>query len=500
MLLADSKKAREIDRKTIEDYKIPSCLLMENAGMRVADEALLAGGEKYVVLAGKGNNGGDGSVAARHIFCNSKKVTLVMLANPDELKGDAKAMYDAAKSTGVNTEVGFTEKAKKALEESDVIIDAILGIGCTGAPSGVYKEVIDFVNLLDKFVIAVDVPSGANADNGAVLGNAVKCRKTVTFGVGRLGLMLYPAKEYAGEICVRSISFVPSAIQETNITAKTLEYTPIPPNSEDCHKNSVGKVLVVAGSEGMTGAAYLASTSALKSGSGVVTLCIPRTLNPIMEQKLTEVMTIPVADNGKTMVEDAAEEIIRQAEKYNSLVIGCGLGWNEDTKKLVNKVVANAKCNIVIDADAINCIDKDTIKGRKNFVLTPHIGEMSRLTGMTTEEIKTELVETASEFSKNYGVAIVLKCATTVVAFPDGEIYVNAIGNRGMATAGSGDVLAGVIGSMLAQVDCFKAAVLNGVWIHSAAGDNAAERLGKKFMSATDIADSLRYVLNQEGM
>lgn len=500
MLLADSKKAREIDRKTIEDYKIPSSLLMENAGMRVADEALLADGENYVVLAGKGNNGGDGSVAARHIFCNGKKVTLVMLADPDELKGDARAMYDAAKSTGVDIEIGFTKKAKEILEESHVIIDAILGIGCTGAPSGVYKDVIDFVNNLDKLVIAVDVPSGVNADNGAVLENAVKCRKTVTFGIGRLGLMLYPAKEYAGEICVRSISFVPSAIEETNIMTKTLEYKPLPPLSEDCHKSSVGKVLVVAGSEGMTGAAYLSSTSALKSGSGVVTLCIPRTFNHIMEQKLTEVMTIPVADNGKTMVEDAAEEIIKQSEKYDSLVIGCGLGWNEDTKKLVNKVVANAKCNIVIDADAINCIDKEIIKGRKNVVLTPHIGEMSRLAGMTADEIKADLVKTASDFSKNYGVAIVLKCATTVVAFPDGEVYINTIGNSGMATAGSGDVLAGVIGSILAQVDCFKTAILNGVWIHSAAGDNAAERLGKKFMSATDIADSLRYVLNQEGM
>ena len=495
MLLADAEKARLIDDNSINKYNVPSALLMENAGMRVSDAAMETGMESFAVIAGKGNNGGDGSVAARHLYCNGKKVVLVLLCDESELKGDAKLMYDTAKSVGVHTINGFSEKAKECLEKCDVIIDGILGIGCNGAPNEFYTEVISYINSLDKYVIAIDVPSGVNASNGNVSGAAVKCSKTITFSVGRLGLCIYPGKEYAGEVCVKPISFVPEAIDGADIRVKENEYKKVVRN-DDCHKGSVGKVLVAAGSVGMTGAAYIASMSALRCGSGVVTLCIPQSLNGIMEQKLTEVMTIPVAEADGTMSVKASDRVVKETAKYNCLVVGCGIGNNENTKAFVNSLIENAVCPMVIDADGLNCMDKNILKKAKNsVVITPHLGEMARLTGFDIDYIKSNLCDVALDFAKEYNVTVVLKCATTIVAFPCGQIRINTKGNSGMATAGSGDALAGILGSCIASGIDFEVAVGNGVYLHSAAGDAAAEALGKEFMSATDITEYLRFVL-----
>ncbi|MBR0278277.1 MAG: NAD(P)H-hydrate dehydratase [Clostridia bacterium] len=496
MLLANADQAKFIDKCTIEKYNIPSILLMENAGMRVADEALKTKAKSFAVVIGKGNNGGDGSVAARHLFCSGKDVTIVLLGYDEDLNGDAKTAYEYAKNAGVKTENGLTEASKECIKNSDVIIDAIFGIGISGAPTGFFKDAISYINGLKKPVISVDVPSGINADNGAVEGVAVMASKTVTFGVGRLGLRIYPAKEYAGEVCVKEISFAPEAIKEANINCRDVEYKHTEGIGENCHKGSVGKTLVAAGSLGMTGAAYMSSLSALKSGSGVVSLCIPFFLNSVMEQKTTEIMTIPVDDNGNTMSSYATDIITSKTKSYDCLVIGCGLGVNDDTKELVNSVVKNAECKIVIDADGINCLDKEVLRLAKHkTVITPHIGEMARLTGLDTGYIKSNLTEVASDFAKKYNTSVVLKCASTVAAFPNQNVYVNTNGNRGMATAGSGDVLAGIIGSFISQRIPFETAVVNGVYVHSKAGDLAAEKLGKKYMSATDIIENIAYVL-----
>lgn len=495
MLLADADKARLIDENSINKYKIPSALLMENAGMRVADVAMETDADTFAIIAGKGNNGGDGSVAARHLFCSGKNVTLILLCDENELKNDAKLMYFTAKSAGVNIINGFGNDAKNCIAQSDVIIDGILGIGCTGAPNEFYTGVIECINNLNKYVIAIDVPSGVNATNGNVCGAAVRCKKTVTFSVGRLGLCLYPAKEYAGKVCIKQISFTPKAIEDADIKVKEVEYKGII-RSDDCHKGSVGKVLLAAGSTGMTGAAYIASMSALKCGSGVVTLCIAESLNSIMEQKLTEVMTIPVAENNGTVSPEASVRVIEESAKYDCLVVGCGLGNNENTSEFVNNVIENVQCPVVIDADALNCMDKNILRKIKNYVvITPHLGEMARLTGLDIEYIKSNLCDVAMTFAKEYNIAVVLKCATTVVAFPHGKMYINTKGNSGMATAGSGDALAGIIGSCIASGIEFEDAVVNGVYLHSAAGDIAAEKSGKNFMSATDITECLKYVL-----
>ncbi len=495
MLLADAEKAKLIDYNSINKYKIPSALLMENAGMRVFDVALKTGASSYCVVVGKGNNGGDGSVVARHLFCSGKDVTLVLLCDEADLKDDAKLMYETAKNIGVKIVVGFCDEAKECIAKSEVVIDAIFGIGFMGTPSDFYTDVINYINSLCKYVIAIDVPSGVNATNGNVSGVAVRCKKTVTFNVGRLGLCLYPAKEYAGDVCVEQICFVPKAIEQADIKVKDIEYKKTE-LSDDCHKGSIGKVLVAAGSMGMTGAAYIASQSALKCGSGVVTLCTPRSLNVILARKLTEVMTVPVNEVDGTMCDASATRVVEESKKYNCLVVGCGIGNNENTKVFVNNVVKNSACPLVIDADGLNSIDADILKDvKQKVVITPHLGEMARLTGYSIEYIKNNLCDVALSFAKEYNVAVVLKCATTVVAFPDGKVYINTKGNSGMATAGSGDALAGITGSCIASGIAFEDAVLNGVYLHSAAGDVAAQKLGKKFMSATDITKHLRFVL-----
>ncbi len=495
MLLADAEKARLMDYNSINKYNIPSALLMENAGMRVADVALKTGAESFCVVAGKGNNGGDGSVVARHLYCNGKNVALILLCDESDLKGDARLMYETAKNIGVEIGVGFDGKAKEYLKKSDVVIDAIFGIGFSGTPTDFYTEVINYINGLEKHVIAIDVPSGVDATNGNVCGVAVRCTKTVTFNVGRLGLCLYPAKEYAGRVLVENISFVPDAIKDADINVQEVEYKKVK-HTEDCHKGSVGKVLLAAGSKGMTGAAYIASQSALRCGSGVVTLCIPRSLNDIMEKKLTEVMTIPVSEKDGAFSENASKKVVEETSKYNCLVIGCGMGNSKNAKDFLNSTVKNAKCPMVIDADGLNCLDVNILKDIKQMVVvTPHLGEMARLTGKSIGYIKDNLCDVAISFAKEYGASVVLKCATTVVAFPNGKIYINTKGNRGMATAGSGDALAGIIGSFVASGIKFEDAVVNGVYLHSASGDIAAEKFGKEYMSATDIVECLKCVL-----
>ena len=276
---------------------------------------------------------------------------------------------------------------------------------------------------------------------------------------------------------------------------ESLIYTKIN-HKDDCHKGSVGKVLLAAGSKGMTGAAYIASQSALRCGSGVVTLCIPESLNDIMEKKLTEVMTIPVSEKDGTFSKTASEKVVEETEKYNCLVIGCGMGNSKNAKDFLNSTVKNAKCPMVIDADGLNCLDVNILKDVKQMVVvTPHLGEMARLTGLGIDYIKNNLCDVALSFAKEYGVSVVLKCATTVVAFPNGKMYINTKGNRGMATAGSGDALAGIIGSFVASGIKFEDAVVNGVYLHSASGDIAAEKFGKEYMSATDIVECLKCVL-----
>ena len=370
----------------------------------------------------------------------------------------------------------------------DVILDGLVGIGCRGALTGAVADAVRFINSARKYTIGIDVPSGVNTDNGQVEGEAVRCDCTVTFGVGKIGLVCHPGKAFAGTVCLKTISFAPEAVQNQRIQTETLPPARLPAPADAAHKSSVGKTLVAAGSVGMTGAAYMAATAALKTGSGVVTLCVPASQQPVLAAKTSEIMTVPVPDCGGAMAASTAETVLRQAEAYHALVLGCGLSTADGVRQAVNEVVSRAACPLVLDADGLNVLDLEALKRRAApTVLTPHIGEMARLTGSSAAAVQGECVQAARAFAQRYGAAVVLKSANTVAAFPDGTAYVNCIGNSGMATAGSGDVLAGMIGSLLGQGIGLKQAVLSGVFLHSRSGDLAAERLGRRFMSATDL-------------
>lgn len=498
MKAASVEQMKEIDRISINEFGIAGIVLMENAGSAVAEQALMLGGEKYTVVCGKGNNGGDGSVVARHLHNKGKDVNLMLIGNAGELKGDALVNYNILQKLGVRIE---NKLDKEILEGSDVIVDALLGIGVEGAPRGDIKDAVTAVNNAGKTVVSVDVPSGLNADTGAVEGACVKADVTVTFGVNKIGLVCYPGAEYAGRVVVSDISFAPGAIERQNINVNITEKVVIPKRAQNSHKGSFGSVFALCGSTGFTGAAFLASVSALKTGCGLVTLGIPYSLYNIMAQKHTEVMTLPLADNEGKLSADCIPVLDNAVKNCDAIVCGCGLGRSDDITEIITHILKTSKIPVVLDADGINALagHKDILKEKTcDVVITPHLGEMSRIICQSVEYIQNNAVEVAKTFSVEYNVVTVLKGANTIVALPDGDVHINTNGNSGMATAGSGDVLAGIICSLIAQGQPPYDAAVSGVFLHGSAGDLASQEFGKHGMLASDILNNIPYAIRKE--
>jgi len=482
---------QNIDKMSIEHFGIPSVVLMENAGSAFCDELLKRTNAKnFAVLCGKGNNGGDGSVVARHLFNKGKDVMLIILK--DNLSGDALINFNIAKSIGVPIEIGITDTAKEYIKNCDVIVDALLGIGVKSEPYGDIKTAITLINGANKPVFSVDMPSGISADTGEIFGECVQADVTVTFGLYKIGLACYPARAMAGEVVVRDISFAPGAIESQNIKVNITDCIKLEKRMQDTHKGSFGKAFVLAGSAGFTGAAYLSSTAALKTGCGTVTLGIPKSLNPIMEQKLTEVMTLPLADNKGVLCAEALPEIDVAIKKSDVIICGCGLSNNSDISEIIAYILKNAKVPVVLDADGINALKGNlNLLKNANAVLTPHIGEMARLIDKDIQYVKNNTLTVAQSFAAEYNVVMVLKNAHTIIALPDGNTYINIFGNAGMATAGSGDVLTGIIGGLIGEGLPPSTAAVYGVHIHAKCGDAAAQEVGQRALTATDILNNI---------
>lgn len=488
---------KEIDRSTINDYGVPSAVLMENAGRAVAKYAVSFNKSNFCVICGKGNNGGDGVVAARHLHNMGMNVTLMLIGSPKDLSGDALVNFISAKKIGVNIKIGLDENV---LSDCDIIIDALLGIGINGAPRGETENAIKAINRSGKFVISADLPSGVNADSGAVLGECVFANVTVTFGLFKPGLVLYPGAEYAGKVILKEISLAKPAIEKQNITTFITDCAILPKRTENSHKGTFGKVFAVCGSKSYTGAAYLSSLAALKSGCGMVTLGVPDCISNIMAHKLTEVIILSFISEKGLLNAECVEALEAEAKKSNAIICGCGLGRSAELEKVVAHIIKTADAPLVLDADGINAISgsKELLKEKRcEMIVTPHIGEMSRLTGISPLEIQNNTVEVAKNFAREYNVITVLKCANSIVALPNGEIHINIKGNSGMATAGSGDVLAGIIASFAAQGLSPSQAAISGVYIHALSGDYAAKRLGRHGMLAGDILNSIPFVLKE---
>ena len=502
MKIVSAQEMRAIDRATSERSGVPSLTLMENAGAAVADYALShhPQAQRVVVLCGKGNNGGDGFVAARRLHGQGKNVQVIMLADPGDLRGDAAVMFGKLPDAPIvvrSTQELKSERVQGALR-ADLYIDAILGTGFKPPVSGLYADAIAIMNASRVPVIAVDIPSGADADAmGPQTGTIARADAIVTFTAPR------PAHVFsmltAGPTVVAAIGSPEEAIvsaQQLNvITARDIASL-IGPRPADSNKGSYGHALIVGGSLGKAGAAAMAGMAALRAGAGLSTVATPKSVLGTVAGFHPELMTEPLPETKAGSVSSSAlGRIEKLAEGKAVVAIGPGISRNPQTAGLVRSLVASLKTPMVVDADGLNAFESRTNKlsGKgRTLVITPHPGEMARLVGCTVAEVQKDRLGIARKFAHEHKLVVVLKGHWTLVVQPDGEAWVNTTGNPGMATGGTGDILTGMVAGMIAQnpKDGF-AAVLGAVHLHGLAGDVMRERVGEQALVATDLLEGL---------
>ncbi len=513
MLALSAKEMASLDEQTIREVGIPGIVLMENAAQGAAAFFLRVvpnlTERPIAVVAGTGNNAGDGFALARIYHSKGAQVRVVCLRSPQKLSGDALTNFKIVEKIGIPISV-WDEGADfdtqwKPIRDSGAVIDAILGTGLKSEVRGLYRDIIEKLNGLDIPVLAVDVPSGLDATTGLPLGAAVKATATATFGFLKIGHLIERGPELAGQVEVIDIGIPPGLAQSAGIqrywlTAELVSSW-IEPRHPATHKGRAGHVCVLAGSPGKTGAATLLCIGAGRAGAGLVTLFIPDSLNAILEVKLTEAMTLPIAETAyKTPSSAALHQILDFLQGKQALAMGPGISTNEDTAALVRELLENAGCPMVLDADAITAVSEDPAilrKARVPLVLTPHPGEMARICHCTVSDVQRNRLESASKFSSDYGVVLVLKGHRTIIATPDGKLAINSTGNPAMASGGMGDTLTGIIAGLLGQgFDAFKAASL-GVYVHGAACDRLFDGVSTRGLLASDMLDEVPGVLGE---
>ncbi len=477
MDLATAQEMREIDRRTIEERGVPSNALMENAGLRVF-EALQRyhpdlGSKTIAVVCGKGNNGGDGRVVARLLRGVAKEVVAI------EVGSD------------------FTDP----LRSSDIVIDAVFGIGLSRNVEGEEKKILEAINASKKWVLAVDIPSGLSADTGKPLGIAVKADVTITMGLPKVGLVLPEAAPFVGRLEVAEIGIPPDVVQDFHLKRHWITAVDVRPffrpRNPSTHKGIYGHALLIGGSEKKPGAILLSGRAALRTGAGLVTVALPDRAFKKFPKKFLELMYEPMPSTKRgTVSRKALNQLLRVFEGKDAIAVGPGLGVDADTKLIVQGLLRKTDMPMILDADALNCL-QPPLKRKSPTILTPHPGEMARLLDTTTAVVQKNRLETARDFAVKQGVFLVLKGFRTVVASPSGELFVNSTGNAGMATAGMGDVLTGIIASLLAQGMEVLPAVISGVYLHGRAGDRVAERLGDRGLLATDVIEEMPHAIHE---
>jgi len=506
MKIVTAQEMRNIDKAASERFGLSGIVLMENAGRAVAEKAIQLLGDprnkKIFLVCGGGNNGGDGFVAARWLHNRGARVKIFLAADRNNLRGNAAIHFETLIRMGIEclalSDQRDMEKARITIGFADLVIDALLGTGFLGEMTGIYREGIELMNGSDRKILAVDIPSGVSADTGMIASTAVEAFCTVTLGLPKPGVLLYPGAACAGEVEVAQIGIpvellTGDEIRQT-LTTPSLASELLPRRKPDAHKGSCGHVLAVAGSRGFSGAAFLAAQGALRAGAGLVTVGVPDSIFSVMETKTTEAMTLELPETLAGGIGAEAVRMIRDFASHSSVVLlGPGLGRQEETLESVREIIQTVERPLVLDADALSAL-----VGHLEFlaaaefpvVLTPHPGEMARLTGLSVQQVQADRIGVARRAAVEWGNIVVLKGARTVVAFPDGGIHVNLTGNPAMASGGTGDVLAGVIAAMIAQGLSSKDAAVLGVYLHGLAGDIAAE--GRPIgMTAMDLAEQL---------
>lgn len=518
-----SSQMYRIDDRTIKEFGIPGFVLMERAGLAVAKRVRdLFEKRRVTVLSGGGNNGGDGIVAARNLMNWGWNVRVLLMLREDRLSPDCLAQYRIAKQMGVPLE--FRASVDERDMHGAVVIDALLGTGINKPVTSPMSEVISFLNRSSAPVVSVDIPTGISSDTGQVYGEAVEADYTITFGLPKIGHILHPGARYTGRLFVEDIGFPKELLETEDISAELVERGDVeallPRRRPDSHKGTYGHVLVVAGSRGKTGAAIMAARACLRSGAGAVTIGVPASLTDVFLARVTEEMVLPLPDAGDGTLSEKALDLILEfsREKMRVIAIGPGMTAGPAIRTLMRELVPRSPAPLVLDADAINAL-----AGRKEIlreavvpvILTPHIAEMARLIAKlpeekgrkgerdisgekaeslyakAREEISQDLVSAASSLSRETGTYLILKGAPTIIAEPEGGVLLNSTGNPGMATAGSGDVLTGVVAAFVAQGLRPVAAAAAGVYLHGSAGDLAAGKKGEHSLIATDIIEHL---------
>ncbi|MBI2552959.1 MAG: NAD(P)H-hydrate dehydratase [Candidatus Rokubacteria bacterium] len=502
-----AEEMRRLDRRAIAELGIPGATLMENAGAGAAREIRSAFGplkrKKVVILCGKGNNGGDGFVVARHLARAGASVRVFLVGSARDVKGDAALkLSELQRVRGARlTEVGgenALEEVTRALAGGALVVDALLGTGLTGPADRLVGRAIGAINASGRPVVALDLPSGLLSDAGALLGPTVTATLTTTFAGLKRGLLLYPGAAHAGTVRVVPIGIPPAEVSR-GISVFLLEPSDIrpllPPRAPNAHKGSFGHLLVVAGSVGKTGAAALAGRAGLRSGAGLVTIACPASQQPIVASLGMETMTEPLAETpSQSLGLKAKDRLFDLAGRVEAVALGPGLSLDQETLALARELVAEVARPMVVDADGLSALagHLDLLKrAPAPRCLTPHPGEMARMVGMTVPEVQADRIETVRGFCHRYGAFVALKGARTVIGDPSGKVFVNPTGNPGMASGGSGDVLTGMVGAFLSRglgpVEALQAAV----YLHGLAGDLARDDKGEEGLIAGDILEAI---------
>lgn len=487
---------RKIDSYCINELKIPGIVLMENAALKVVENINLDGFDKFCIICAKGNNGGDGFAVARHLIVRKKNVQVFLIGNSDRMSCDCKNNYDILRNIGVNVvninSLDDIDILKNSILQSDIVVDAIFGTGLSRDIEGIFDAVISLINENSKYTVSIDAPSGLESDTGKILGNCVRANKTVTFELYKRGFLSYGVGEFTGDVIVENIGIPKLAVdkftEDDFITSREMIKNSLKVRDKYSHKGDYGRVMIFSGSRGFTGAAYICTQSAVRSGSGLVTLCCNKDIQDLLSSKLVEAMTISLGEE---------EKVSDLLKKCDAVAIGPGLGNSEATFNLLKRIIDNYEKTIVIDADGINVLSGklDILKNSKcKFVITPHVGEMSRITGLSAEYINQNRMEVAKKFARDNNLVVLLKGYNTVIT--DGyRLAINPTGNSSMASGGMGDSLTGIIVSLVGQgYEPMKAACV-GAFIHGYCG----EKLSKNMYSvnASHIINEIPFVIKE---
>ncbi len=509
MKLATPHQMKKMDENATACFGIPGILLMENAALQVAEKAceMLSSDKtkRIVAVTGKGNNGGDGFAAVRHLHRWGYPVSVISLVPPGCVTGDALTYLNILENIGIEVsyidDESFLREALLILSDPDLILDGIFGTGIHGEVTGIFAAAIRAINDSAAKVLSIDIPSGINGRTGQVCGTAVKADETVTFSLPKPGLWQYPGRFHAGKITVTDIGIPSGATDEADLAGELLEAESIagflPERARDGHKRTFGKVLIITGSTGMTGAGTLTAKAAFKTGSGLVYLAVPGSLSTVYGITIPEAIVVPQADKDGLIAEGNLEGLLKLAANMDVTVIGPGLTAKPTVAEWVDSFVENCSVPMVIDADALNVLNPQTLlKAKAPVVITPHPGEFARLTGRTVEEIQKDRVENALQFSREYHTTVALKGAGTVIACPDGNYKINTSGHSCLAVAGSGDVLAGITGSLIGQGIPHQQALALAVFIHGRCGEALAGESDLSGFTAGELTNVIPSVMS----